>query len=178
VTSPDEDTVATAALLVAQVTVRPEIACPLASRTEACAWAVWPTGTVVTPDTTTELTTASVTVNGAEPLCPSLVAMMFALPTATAETAPVAETVAIEGADEDQVMARPTRTLPPASRSVAVAVVDWPVVMLGRASVTATVATGATVVVVSPEEPPQAPVIAAARTAREEILQRLLKVRS
>ena len=44
-------------------------------------------------------------------LCPSLVAVIVALPSATAVTRPVPDTVAIDGALEVKVITRSVRTL-------------------------------------------------------------------
>jgi hypothetical protein len=60
-----------------------------------------------------------VTDREAEPDCPSLAAVITALPDETAVTSPVALTVATELLLEDHPTDRPTRTAPPASRSVA-----------------------------------------------------------
>jgi hypothetical protein len=65
----------------------------------------------------------SVTDSVAPPLCPSLVAMICAEPTATALTTPDALTVATPVLLEVQAMLRPESTLLLGSRSVALAVV-------------------------------------------------------
>jgi hypothetical protein len=93
--------------------------------------------------TVTVSTGFPVTVRLAEPPCPSLVAMMLAVPTVTAVTTPVAFTVAIGGAEVDQVTVLPVSRLPDASRSTAVAGVVSPAPRLELASVTVTVETGA-----------------------------------
>lgn len=85
----------------------------------------------------------SVTVTEASPVCPSAAAAIVADPAATAVTTPLAETVASAGSVEDHVTLRPTRTLPAASRSVAVACVVCPTVIEAVASATVMVATGA-----------------------------------
>src|SRR5207244_817286 len=81
---PLADTVATAALLVAQVTARPLRAVPFASFGVAVNWVVAPT---VTPAAVglivTEATGTLVTVMADVPLCPSLVAVIVAEPAAT-----------------------------------------------------------------------------------------------
>lgn len=60
------------------------------------------------------------TVMGAEPVFPSLVAVIVALPPPTPVTTPlVASTVATCGRSDDHVIARPDRTAPDASRGVA-----------------------------------------------------------
>jgi hypothetical protein len=69
---------------------------------------------------------AEVTVSAAEPLFPSLVAVICAEPTATAVTSPVPETVATAVLFDAQVTVRPVSVAPFASFSVATACVDWP----------------------------------------------------
>jgi len=64
-------------------------------------------------------------------------------PAATAVTTPFAETVASSGAALLHEMVRPVRTVPEASRSTALAWVDWPTDNDCEARETATVATGA-----------------------------------
>jgi len=63
------------------------------------------------------------TLNSALPLLPSLVAVIDALPFATAVTNPELETVATDVLLEFHVIDRPVRTLPAESRAVAVACV-------------------------------------------------------
>src|SRR6059058_6071227 len=63
----------------------------------------------------------SSTARAALPTWPSLLAMMLALPADTAVTSPAADTVATAVFDEDQLIARPVRTLLFESRVVAVA---------------------------------------------------------
>jgi hypothetical protein len=63
------------------------------------------------------------TVTEAVPVFPSLVAVMFAVPTVTAVTIAAAETVATLGLSDVHTTARPVSTLLPASRVVAVACV-------------------------------------------------------
>jgi hypothetical protein len=57
----------------------------------------------------------AVTVNVAPPVCPSIVALMRALPTATAVTTPVAETVATPPLLVTQLTGRPGSGSPLAS---------------------------------------------------------------
>jgi hypothetical protein len=122
VTSPVVDTVATAGLLDNQLTARPVRTLPLASLVAAVAWVVEPITTVeAASDTVTEATGGTMTVIVAVPLCPPLAAVMPAVPTPTAVTAPVADTVATAELLDDQLTARPVRTLPVASLVVAVA---------------------------------------------------------
>jgi len=121
VTKPLAETVAAAALLVAQVTTRPLRAVPFASFGVAVNWVVAPT---VTPTavglTVTEATGTLVTVMADVPLCPSLVAVIVAEPAATPVTTPLAETAAAAALLVAQVTARPPRAVPFASFGVAV----------------------------------------------------------
>jgi hypothetical protein len=99
VTTPVEaSTVATAGLLDVHTIDRPASTLLLASRVTAVAFAVAPAITVEALSVTvTEATGTGMTVRGAWPVIPSLVAMMFALPAATALTTPVdASTVATD----------------------------------------------------------------------------------
>jgi hypothetical protein len=97
----------------------------------------------------TDATAATATVRVAVPLRPSVAALMMADPALTAVTNPVADTVAMSGLFDDQVIARPVRTLPLASFAVAVAVVVEPILIEDCARSTVTLATGA-----GPVEPP------------------------
>src|SRR5438552_986840 len=89
----------------------------------------------------------AITVIGADPLWPSLVAVMLAKPAVRALTTPDAFTVAMEGMSDDQVTARSLRMLPFASLRLAVAWVVAPTVIADEASDTDTVATGTTITV-------------------------------
>jgi hypothetical protein len=122
VTTPALDTVAIAELLEVQTTERPVNTPPLASSVVAVACAV-STAVIMagTRATVTEATGTWITVMVALPLCPSLVATISAVPGATAVTTPVADTVAIPGAADDQAIARPVKTLPLPSRVTVVA---------------------------------------------------------
>jgi hypothetical protein len=120
VTRPVGDTVATAGALVAQVTTRSETTLPFTSSTFALNWRVdlatidAPGGRMLTdPTATLEI------VSSADPLFPSLVAVIVALPAATAVTVPCAETVATAVFELDHATAGPVTTLPEASFSVA-----------------------------------------------------------
>jgi len=84
-----------------------------------------------------------VTATDAEPLMPSLVAVMFAAPVPTAVTTPEPFTDATEASELVQVTVRPVSGLPAASRSVTVADVVPPTVRLEAPSDTLTAATGA-----------------------------------
>jgi hypothetical protein len=92
----------------------------------------------------TVVTGAGVTVSGALPVFPSLIAIMFALPTLMAVTTPVVgETVATTVLSELHVTLRPVNVLPFASSVVAPAC-DVPTAVIDAGvSVTVTVETGA-----------------------------------
>jgi hypothetical protein len=78
---------------------------------------------VVGAETVTVATDAGVTVRGALPVFPSLVAMIVVEPTPVAVTTPEDETVAIPAFPVLQVTTRPVRTILFASNVVAVACV-------------------------------------------------------
>src|SRR6266516_1769871 len=84
-----------------------------------------------------------VTVRAAVPLCPSLAAAMLVVPVSKAVASPLPVTVAIAGLPELQVTARPVRTFPFASLSVAANCCVPPSATLGLAGLTVTDATGA-----------------------------------
>src|SRR5205085_5737820 len=97
VTRPLALTVATLVLLEAHVTVRPESALPLESRGVAVSCTVFPSFTEAVggvTDTEATGTLAAVTVMAAVPLCPSLVAVIVAVPATLPVTNPPALTVA------------------------------------------------------------------------------------
>ena len=77
-------------------------------------------------ETVTVAAGGAVTVIEAVPDCPSLVAVIVALPGATAVTTPDEETVATELALLDQVTGRPVSTFPFASCVVALSVTVCP----------------------------------------------------
>src|SRR6476646_3892474 len=82
-------------------------------------------------------------VTDAEPLFPSLVAVMvIGPPTTTPVTSPLPETLAIPLLPDDQVTVRPLRTLLLASRVTAVSCRVAPTVTLGELGLTVTEATG------------------------------------
>src|SRR5438034_41345 len=86
VTSPLAVTVATAVLLLPQLTVRPDNGLPLASFGVAVSCTVWPTCTdAVLGLTVTDATGTVLTVIAAVPLCPSLVAVIVAAPAVRSE---------------------------------------------------------------------------------------------
>ena len=161
-TRPAAETEATLLSLDDQVTGRPASTFPVPSKTTAVACAVWPMATGEVTITATLATGGKLTTRSAEPLWPSLEAVMLAVPTPRATTLPPGETVATDGEDEVQVTVRPVSRLPLASRSTAVAVVAWPAtsVLVSRDTVTV-----ATIGGVLSDEPPQ-PATSAARRAR------------
>src|SRR5580765_2792891 len=65
--------------------------------------------------------TKAPTVSVADPLCPSLIAMISTFPAPAVDTWPLLAAVATVLLDVDQVMSRPLSTLPSASFSVAAA---------------------------------------------------------
>jgi hypothetical protein len=112
-TSPPDDTVATAALLVAHVTTRPVSGLPFASFGLAVNCTVCPTATLAEEGlTATDATGATVTAIVAVPLFPSLVAVIVAEPAAFAVTDPVALTVAMVVLLLAHAIVRPVSTLP------------------------------------------------------------------
>jgi hypothetical protein len=121
-TDPLALTVRTAVLLETQVIVRPVSALPFASLVVAVSCCVAPTIVgVVGAETVTVATGAGVTVRVTLPVFPSLVATMFAVPTLAAVTSPVdGDTVATAVLSELQLIARPVRRVPFASRVAAV----------------------------------------------------------
>jgi len=146
-------TLNTVGLLETHVTVRPVRTLFFASFVVAVSCWVLPTFTgVVGVETVTEATGAGVTVSGALPDFPSLIATMFAAPTATAVTTPWASTVATDVLLELHAIARPVRTLLLASRVVALACdVPTAVIELGdKLTVTVATGTGLTVSVALP----------------------------
>ena len=95
VAKPVLETVATLVLLLVYVIVRPVRIFPLASLSVTTAWVDWPTVRLLLFNVTvTEATGTGVTVSVADPETPSLVAVITALPAATAVTKPVLDTVA------------------------------------------------------------------------------------
>src|SRR5439155_1205433 len=84
------------------------------------------------------------TVTTAVPLCPSLVAVIVAEPTAPAVTTPLPFTIATAPLLDCQVMTRPVNGFPLASRGVAVSCAVCPTCTVGAAGLTVTAATGAT----------------------------------
>ena len=127
VTTPPELTTATAGLLEPQTTARPERMLPPESRRVAVASVVSPATMLLDARVAvTEATAAeggAVTVTVADPLFPSVLAVIAVVPTPTAVTVPLESTVATEPLADDQVTDRPVRTLPLESRRMAEAVV-------------------------------------------------------
>jgi len=158
-TAPVPLTVATAALPDAHVTTRPVSTFPLASLFVAVACVVPPTVNVgAASATATEAVAAgggAVTVSVAEPLCPSLVAVIVVVPGLTALTAPVPLTVATAALLDAHVTTRPVSTPPLTSLFVTVACVVAPTVIICVASATITdaVAAGGAAVTVTEAEP-------------------------
>src|SRR5205823_1645170 len=143
VTTPLPLTVATAVLLLPQLTGRPDSGLPLASFGVAASCTVWPTGTDAVPGlTVTDATGTVPTVIAAVPLFPSLVAVSVAAPTATPVACPAPFTVATAGLLLDQVTVRPPSGLPNASRVIAAYCAVCPTPIVAVAGVTLTDATG------------------------------------
>src|SRR6266566_1412673 len=168
-TSPFAFTVATLGASLDQVIVRPESGLPLASSGVAVSCWVPPTTIVAAVGLTVSDAMGIVTVMAAVALLPSLVAVTFAVPAATAVTSPLASTVATPAASVDHVMTRPVRTLPSASWSVAVICCVAPTPTVAAAGLTLTDATGAgfTVMAALPPFPSLVAVIFAAPGATD-----------
>src|SRR6266566_2871708 len=168
-TSPFAFTVATLGASLDQVIVRPESGLPLASSGVAVSCWVPPTTIVAAVGLTVSDATGIVTVTAAVALLPSLVAVTFAEPAATAVTSPLASTVATPAASVDHVMTRPVRTLPSASWSVAVICCVAPTPTVAAVGLTLTDATGAgfTVMAALPPFPSLVAVIFAAPGATD-----------
>src|SRR5712691_8787020 len=119
-TCPLAVTVATATLLVAHVTSRPLNGLPLASRGIAVSCTACPTAALTVAGLTlTDATGTGFTVTAALPVVPSLVAVIVTAPAATPVTTPVEETVAVAGALDAHVIARPESVVPAASFGLA-----------------------------------------------------------
>src|SRR5213595_323516 len=157
VTSPLAVTVATAVLLLPQLTVRPDNGLPLASFGVAVSCTVWPTCTdAVLGLTVTDATGTVLTVTVAVPLCPSLVAVIVAAPAVTPVTSPPALTVATAVLLLPQLTGRPDNGLPLASFGVAVSCTVWPT---GTDAVLGLTVTVLTVIVAVPLCPSEVAVI-------------------
>src|ERR1019366_9134556 len=143
VTSPLALTVALVASDVPHVTVRPESVLPLASSVAAVSCCVAPmTNVAVAGVTVTVATGIGLTVMVAVPVFVSLVAVIVAVPGATAVTSPLVLTVALVASDVPHVTVRPESVLPLASSVVAVSCCVAPMTNVAVAGVTVTVATG------------------------------------
>jgi len=90
-----------------------------------------------------------VTVMAELPFCPSLVAVIVAVPATTPLTRPLAFTVATDVLLLDQVIVRPVSGVPLASFGVAVSCTLWPAGTPAEAGVTVTDATGTIVTVIA-----------------------------
>ncbi len=158
VTSPLPFTVAIDGLLVAHVTTRPARAVPLASFGVAASCAVCPTATLrVAGLTATDATATAVTVMPTVPVCPSLVAVIVAVPAPTPVTSPLPFPVAMAVFELAHVTTRPARALPLASLGVAASCAVCPTTTPAAAGLTATDATGTVTTVTALEsarEPP------------------------
>jgi len=122
VTRPDTETELTPGLFEVQVITRPVRTLLFASRVVARSWTVLPTCRLTlagATDTDATETGAGVTVRVEEPLFPSLVAEIVAVPAATAVTSPVCTTVATPVFELCHVMRRPVSCVPVESRSIA-----------------------------------------------------------
>jgi len=127
------------------VMARPVRRFPFASLVVAVSCCVSPTIIgVVGAERATVATGASDTMIDEVPVCPSLVAVIVAVPAATAVTKPPVLTVAVAVLLELHVTARPTRTFPPASFVTAVSCCAGviPRTSVAVAGLTVTVATG------------------------------------
>jgi hypothetical protein len=144
VTSPADDTVATPLLLDDQEIWRPASAFRLASSGVAVNATVAPTSTDADDGVTaTDATGTSDTLTVAEPVFPSLVAVMIAVPAPVAVTSPLDDTVATFGALEAHVIVRPPSVLPEASFATAESAIAPPTVRDVVPGVTVTLATDA-----------------------------------
>ena len=121
VTSPDAPTVATEASLDSHDTSVPATARPFASTASATRRTVSPTATRVSAaGVTLSALTCCITVTAAVPEAPPAVAVIVAVPLATAVTSPDASTVATEGSLLAHATAAPAITCPFWSRTSAV----------------------------------------------------------
>jgi hypothetical protein len=131
VTNPLDETVATAALLLAQVTTRPVSTLLFASRVTAVACVVCPGWRVDAPTDAVTVATGIAAVACTRScdlpfLFPGAVASTSVVPAALAVTKPVDDTVATVVSLLVHVTATPLSTLPDASFATAVACVDCP----------------------------------------------------
>ena len=123
VTSPADETVATAVFVDDQVTVGPDITVPPASLTVAARVTVSPTDVnVFSLGDSSTVDAAWATVTEAVVLAEPEVAVIVAVPSATEVTSPADETVATAVFVDDHVTVAPDITDPGASFTVAVSV--------------------------------------------------------
>src|SRR5439155_13297291 len=165
VTRPLVVTLAAAVLLLVHTIVRPESGLPFASFGVAVSCTAWPVCMLAVAGlTATEATGTLVPVIAAEPLFPSLAAVIVAAPALTPVTRPLADTVATAVLPLDQVTVRPVSGLPFASFGVAASCTVCPTDTLADVGLTATDATGTldTVTAAVPLFPSLAAVIVAA----------------
>src|SRR6266566_1508887 len=152
VTNPVALTVATVVLLLAQLMTRPVNTLPAESFVVAASCAVWPTKTLAEAGlTVTEATdtVATVTVITAVPFCPSLLAVIVAVPATAPVTSPLPLTAATVALLVAHVTVRPVSGLPFASFGVATSCTICPTVTVAEAGLTAIDATGTTVTVIA-----------------------------
>src|SRR5439155_245460 len=143
VTRPLLLTVATAPLLVVQLTARPDSGLPLASLGVAVSCVVRPVDRLADAGVTLTVATGTlVTLMAAVAVWPSLVAVIVADPAAPPVTSPPEFTVATAALLVDQFTTRPDSGFPLASCGVAVSCTPVPISTLTTAGVTSTCATG------------------------------------
>jgi len=155
VATPAEDTV-TLPLLLAHVTTRPVRTLPAASFKIGLSVVVRPTTTEAVGDpNVTVATGGSVTVSTDDPLFPSLVAVIVAVPAPTAVTVPVCETVATLAALVDHVTTRSVTTVPATFFTSTDSGAVWPTIIADVAGATTTdpTASAGTVIVAVPDFP-------------------------
>ncbi len=147
VTNPVDEMVATPVLALLQVTVRPPSTFPTESLSVADICVVRPTMTVavvgVTATAPMDAGDAATTVMFAVPLFPWLVAVITAAPMASAEIAPLADTVATLVFEEDHTTVAPATAVPEASVAEALSCAEPPGFSETDVGDTLTVATGA-----------------------------------
>lgn len=144
VTTPVEDTVATVGWLDVQVTVRPVNTFPLPSFVTGVIVIVGPPTSrlALVGVTVMDATGTFDTVTVAVPLFPSLLAVIVAVPTATAVTTPLLDTVAMAVGLDAHVTIRPDNSVPFTSRTVAESVLVPPITMVALVGLTTTDPTG------------------------------------
>ena len=136
--------------ILAQTIVRPVSATPAESRSVAANDAVAPAASVnefgVNVTLATGAGSGAVTVTVPVPVIPPLVARIVAVPTETPVTTPLPVTVATPTAVDDQLIVRPTSTVPARSRTTAVKACVAPMLTDGLVGATVTLATAACIV--------------------------------